>query len=69
MHVLLLLRDMGIDPASEPSRRALSLVRDSVTWQGCGPEECDGNAFFAGEIEPCIDGQDFRQRHHGAMHF
>jgi len=28
-----------------------------VTWQGCGPEECDHNTFFAGEVEPCINGQ------------
>src|SRR5262249_17928280 len=27
------------------------------TWQGCGPSECDGNPFFAGELEPCINGQ------------
>jgi hypothetical protein len=32
-------------------------VRDGVTWRGCGPPECDGNAFFAGEVEPCINGQ------------
>jgi hypothetical protein len=57
MHVLILLRDLGLDPASEPARRAVSLVRDRVTWQGCGPEECDGNAFFEGELEPCINGQ------------
>ena len=57
MHVLMLLRDLGLDPASEQARRAVGLVRDRVTWQGCGPEECDGNAFFAGEVEPCINGQ------------
>ena len=57
MHVLMLLREMGLDPASEPARRAVGLVRDGVTWKGCGPEECDGNAFFAGEVEPCINGQ------------
>jgi hypothetical protein len=28
-----------------------------VTWKGCGPPECDGNPFFAGEVEPCINGQ------------
>ncbi|MCA9923338.1 MAG: hypothetical protein KC421_13245 [Anaerolineales bacterium] len=57
MHVLMLLRDMGLDPASHQARRAISLVRDQVTWQGCGPQECDGNTFFEGEIEPCINGQ------------
>jgi hypothetical protein len=57
MHVLMLLRDMGLDPASDEARRAVGLVRDRVTWQGCGPQECDLNPFFAGEIEPCINGQ------------
>jgi hypothetical protein len=57
MHVLLLLRDMGLAPAAAEARRAVHLVRDHVTWQGCGPEECDGNAFFVGEVEPCINGQ------------
>jgi len=57
MHVLSLLREMGLDPASTEARRAVGLVRDRVTWQGCGPPECDGNAFFAGEVEPCINGQ------------
>jgi hypothetical protein len=28
-----------------------------VTWRGCGPPECDDNPFFAGELEPCINGQ------------
>src|SRR6516164_6911173 len=57
MHVLMLLRDLGLDPASDQARRATDLVRDRVTWKGCGPRECDGNAFFEGEIEPCINGQ------------
>src|SRR4030095_14361996 len=57
MHVLMLLREMGLDPASDQARRAVGLVRDGVTWKGCGPQECDGNPFFAGEVEPCINGQ------------
>jgi hypothetical protein len=57
MHVLMLLRDLGLDPASDQACRAVGLVRDRVTWQGCGPQECDGNAFFEGEVEPCINGQ------------
>ena len=57
MHVLLLLRDLGLDPACEQARRAVRLVCDHVTWLGCGPRECDGNAFFEGELEPCINGQ------------
>jgi hypothetical protein len=57
MHVLSLLRELGLDPASDQARRAVGLVRDRVTWQGCGPPECDSNAFFEGELEPCINGQ------------
>jgi hypothetical protein len=57
MHVLMLLREMGLDPASDEARRAVGLVRDRVTWQACGPQEADDNPFFAGEVEPCINGQ------------
>jgi hypothetical protein len=57
MHVLMLLRDLGLDPASDQARQAVGLVRDRVTWQGCGPQECDGHAFFEGEVEPCINAQ------------
>jgi hypothetical protein len=57
MHVLSLLREMSLDPASDDARPAVRLVRDRVTWQGCGPPEADGNPFFAGEVEPCINGQ------------
>src|SRR6516162_3915712 len=35
MHVLMLLRDLGLDPASDQARRAVGLVRERVTWQGC----------------------------------
>ncbi len=51
MHVLMLLRDMGLDPASEQAQRALGLVRDRVIWQYWNTK------FFAGETEPCINGQ------------
>jgi hypothetical protein len=57
MHVLSLLREMGLDPASDQARRAVGLVRDRVTWRGCGPPEADANPFFTGEVEPCINGQ------------
>ena len=57
MHVLSLLRELGLDPASDEARRAVDLVGDRVTWQGCGPQEADDNPFFAGEVEPCINGQ------------
>src|SRR4030095_2494908 len=74
MHVLSLLREMGLDPASGQARRAIGLVRDRVTWQGCGPEGCNGNRFFDGEVEPCINGQVaaagayFRQNVQGIIH-
>ena len=57
MHVLMLLREMGLDPKSDEARRAVGLVRERVTWKGCGPPECDRNSFFEGEVEPCINGQ------------
>jgi hypothetical protein len=57
MHVLFLLWEMGLDPASDEAQRAVGLVRDRVTWRGCAPEECDENRFFEGEVEPCINGQ------------
>jgi hypothetical protein len=56
MHVLTLLRELGLDPMSDAARRAVGLVRDHVTWQGWGPQGGD-NPFFAGEVEPCINGQ------------
>jgi hypothetical protein len=53
LYTLVFLRDLGVDPASEPVRAAIDLVRTRVTW---GPEF--GNApFFEGEVEPCINGR------------
>ena len=49
---------MGLDPASDEARSAVGLVRDHVTWHGCGPPGVDDNPFFAGEVEPCINGQE-----------
>jgi hypothetical protein len=63
MHVLSLLREMGLDPASDEARRAVGLVRDGVTWRGWDWDgtwrglDFAGNPFFAGEVEPCINGQ------------
>lgn len=57
MHALMLLRDLGLDPESVEAQRAVGRVRNNVTWRGCGPPECDSNPFFAGELEPCINGQ------------
>jgi hypothetical protein len=52
LYTLLLLRDMGLDPASRQARGAVDRVRDKVTW---GPEFGDAS-FFSGETEPCING-------------
>lgn len=57
MHVLMLLRDFGLDPEAAEAQRALARVRDRVTWRGCGPPSCDDHPFFAGELEPCINAQ------------
>jgi hypothetical protein len=46
MHVLSLLREMGLDPASDQARRAVGLVRDRLTWQGCGPPEVADNPLL-----------------------
>ena len=48
---LLLLRDMGLDPASDQARRAVELVRDNIKW------DHDGQDYFYGEVEPCINGK------------
>ena len=48
---LALLRTFGLDPASPEARRAVGLVRDHCAW------EHDGEPFFAGEVEPCINGR------------
>lgn len=55
----MLLRDMGLDPASDEARRTVGLVRDRVVWQGWAAY--DGNPFFAGEVEPCINRQSGRR--------
>ncbi|HUG09043.1 MAG TPA: hypothetical protein VMP13_09150 [Acidimicrobiia bacterium] len=48
---LLSFRDMGLDPASEEARRAVELVRDNSKW------DHDGQDYFDGEVEPCINGK------------
>lgn len=57
MHVLWLLCQLGLDPDSPEAQRAIGLVRDNVVWPGWGPPERPDNPFFAGEGEPCINGQ------------
>jgi len=46
-----LLRDFGLDPESAEARRAVRLVRENCQW------EHEGEPFFAGEVEPCINGR------------
>jgi hypothetical protein len=48
---LALLRAFGLDPASAAARKAVGLVRERCAW------EHDGEPFFAGEVEPCINGR------------
>jgi hypothetical protein len=48
---LALLRAFGLDPDGAAARRAVGLVRDNVRW------EHDAEPFFAGEVEPCINGR------------
>ena len=49
-YTLVLLRDMGLDPASRQARKAVSLVRENSKW------EQGGQDYFDGEVEPCING-------------
>lgn len=53
MYTLVFLRDLGLDPSSQPARAAIDRVRAHVTW---GPEFGD-SPFFEGEVEPCINGR------------
>lgn len=48
---LTLLRAFGLDPTSAEARRAVGRVRDQVRW------EHDGERYFDGEVEPCINGR------------
>lgn len=47
---LRILRDFGIDPADPAVRAAVDGVREHCRW------EYDGEPFFTGEVEPCING-------------
>jgi hypothetical protein len=53
LYSLLWLRDLGIDPASAAARAAVDRVRANVTWG----QEWGHSPFFAGEVEPCINGR------------
>jgi hypothetical protein len=44
------LADFGLDPESPQARLAIGRVRENVHW------EHDGEPYFEGETEPCING-------------
>jgi hypothetical protein len=48
---LMLLRDLGLDPTGTAARETIPLVAASCRW------EHDGQAFFDGEVEACINGR------------
>jgi hypothetical protein len=48
---LTLLREFGIDPGAKAVGETVELVRESCHWEHAG------QPFFAGEVEPCINGR------------
>jgi hypothetical protein len=48
---LMLLHDLGLDPQSQAARQTIPLVAANCRW------EHDGQAFFDGEVEACINGR------------
>ncbi|MET0955323.1 MAG: hypothetical protein ABWY68_05185 [Cryobacterium sp.] len=46
-----LLRDFGIDPSDRSVCETVALVAENCRWEHAG------QAFFAGEVEPCINGR------------
>ncbi len=48
---LVQLRDFGLEPSAPAARRAIELVRERCRWEHAG------EPFFAGEVEPCINGK------------
>lgn len=53
METLMVLREMGLDPAGARARKAIDLVREKSNW---GPYH-GHSPFFEGEEEPCINGR------------
>ena len=51
MHTLQTLQRLGLDPASQSSRRAIGLVAENGRWEHAGQR------YFDGEVEPCINGR------------
>src|SRR5262245_2169694 len=48
---LQLLRQCGVDPTADKVQRAIARVRANSRW------EHENEPYFAGEVEPCINGQ------------
>jgi hypothetical protein len=48
---LMLLRDLGVDANDERVRETIALVQANCRWEHAG------QPFFAGEVEPCINGR------------
>ena len=51
MHTLQTLQIVGLDPASEEARGAISRVAEEGRWEHAGQR------YFDGEVEPCINGR------------
>jgi hypothetical protein len=51
MHTLQTLEILGLDPASPEARETIALIAANGRW------EHDGQRYFEGEVEPCINGR------------
>jgi hypothetical protein len=51
IYSLILLKDMGIDPQNAKVQKAIARIVDNLRW-----ETFDGQSFFDGETEPCVNG-------------
>jgi hypothetical protein len=61
LFTLLLLRSTGVDPADPSVESAIARLKTTLRWSNqpnweLRPAEFGGNPFFAGEVEPCING-------------
>ena len=51
MHTLQTLQILGLDPESESAKHSIGLIAANGRW------EHDGQPYFEGEVEPCINGR------------
>ena len=62
LFTLLLLRATGVDPVDSDVEMAVTRLEKNLRWSNPGGRwdlrspEFGGNPFFAGEVEPCING-------------